>query len=322
VSSVNQKSEIRNQKFHGFTLVELLVVIVIIGVLIALLLPAVQAAREAAHKLQCCNNLKQIGVALHGYETTYTRFPAGDSISVPQQCAGNSGVDCRGIPWHIAIMPYLELEGISDQVQQYNASWGWLGWASAHPQLASQGLSVYRCPSDPQAVKYPAIRDYFAVCGGKKPALAAALWGSVYTDGLFAVNKWRKPSDVRDGTSSTLAVGESAHLIYMGLGPGYQSAEGGPITWPYGTSCTKPCTLTTHYTVRCARSTKHAINTTMYPLTSADDNDRPFGSYHANGAQFLFADGHVDFLNDTIDMSVYRSLSTIDGGEILDAKTY
>jgi prepilin-type N-terminal cleavage/methylation domain-containing protein/prepilin-type processing-associated H-X9-DG protein len=319
VSSVNHQSSIRNQKSRAFTLVELLVVIVIIGVLIALLLPAVQAAREAARKLQCSNNLKQVGVALYNYETTFTRFPASDSISIPQQCANAS---CRGIPWHLAILPYLELEAIIDQVQQYNANWGWQGWANDHPALVVQGLSVFRCPSDPQAVIYPYLRNYFGVCGGKTLGATSTGYGSVYIDGLFAVNKWRKPCDIRDGTSSTLAIGESVHPSYLGLGPGYNSSVGGPVCWHFGSSCGNPCTMPSQYLVRSVRSTKYAINVDLHPLVITAENDGPFGSCHANGAQFLFADSHVTFLNDTIDMTVYRALSTIGGDEVLNARAY
>lgn len=102
------------KKLRGFTLVELLVVIAIIGILIALLLPAVQSAREAARRMQCSNGLKQIGLALLNYESTHGRFPAGAAVSIPEQC---NSLDCRGNPMYVAILPYLELGSIE---QQYN----------------------------------------------------------------------------------------------------------------------------------------------------------------------------------------------------------
>jgi prepilin-type N-terminal cleavage/methylation domain-containing protein/prepilin-type processing-associated H-X9-DG protein len=318
----NHQSSIRNRESLGFTLVELLVVIVIIGILIALLLPAVQAAREAARKLQCCNNLKQIELGLHGYEATFGRFPASDTISLPQQCV--SGADCRGTPMFISIMPYLELDNLNAKFD-YTAPLGWLTWTGANPQLAAMGLPVYRCPSDPLIVRFPNTRDYFGVSGGKTLAGNAVNCGSVYTDGLFTVNKWRKMSDIRDGSSSTLAVGESTHPILIGEGPGYgDESTGGPVAFSHGASCSLPskCGIASYYTGRTMRSTKYAINTNMFPLKYAVDNERPFSSQHANGTHFAFADGHVGFLNDTIDMTVYRSLSTIDGGEQINAKSY
>jgi prepilin-type N-terminal cleavage/methylation domain-containing protein/prepilin-type processing-associated H-X9-DG protein len=327
VSSVNHPSSIINQKSRAFTLVELLVVIVIIGILIALLLPAVQAAREAARKLQCCNNLKQIHLGLHNYETTFGRFPACDAIGVPQQCAGSvSSTDCRGMPMFISILPYLEMQSLNENVAYSKscATWGWRGWGYDNPGLANQGLSVYRCPSDYRAATIPNLRDYFGVSGGKK-SVAIGVRGSVYIDGLFAINKWRMPADIRDGTSSTLAVGESIHLELYGLGPGYGVATvGGPAEWFGGSACYKNdnCGYASHSTMHSVRSTKYPINSVMFPLVIEEENDRPFGSFHANGTHFAFADGHVDFLNDTIDMTIYRALSTIDGGELLDAKSY
>jgi prepilin-type N-terminal cleavage/methylation domain-containing protein len=320
VSSVNHQSSMRNQKSRAFTLVELLVVIVIIGILIALLLPAVQAAREAARKLQCCNNLKQIGVGLHNYHTTYERFPAGESISMAR-CNSN---DCRGVSPFITILPYLELDTITEKFD-YGGYWGYLGFANDNPAIGNMPMPLYRCPSDPSIVKYPYIRDYFAVCGGKTATGSNDRgYGKVFTDGLFTLNRWRKTADVRDGTSQTLAVGESVHFQMWGIGPGYGTSEGGPVPWIYGEACEKNtnCNVLSICTVRSLRNTWTAINTSMFPLVLIEENVRPYSSFHSNGTHFLFADSRVDFLNDAIDMTIYRSLSTIDGGEQVNAKSY
>ncbi|MEX0865883.1 MAG: DUF1559 domain-containing protein, partial [Pirellulales bacterium] len=148
---------------HGFTLVELLVVIAIIGILIALLLPAVQSAREAARRVQCSNNLKQIGLALLNYEFTYGAFPAGASISIPEQCSGN---DCRGNPMYVAMLPFLELRNI-EQSYDYDVNWGWAAWWNANSGLATQTIGVYQCPSEGRFAEYPNHRLYFGVTGGK-----------------------------------------------------------------------------------------------------------------------------------------------------------
>jgi len=100
----NPPSKIQPPK-SAFTRVELLVVITISGILIALLLPAVQAAREAARRLQCANNLKQIGLALHNYHSQYNCFPAGSAVQVPGNC---TGTDCRGLGMFVAIFPFIE----------------------------------------------------------------------------------------------------------------------------------------------------------------------------------------------------------------------
>jgi prepilin-type N-terminal cleavage/methylation domain-containing protein/prepilin-type processing-associated H-X9-DG protein len=322
MSFISHQSSIRNQKSHGFTLVELLVVIVIIGILIALLLPAVQAAREAARKLHCSNSLKQICLALHTYHTTYERFPAGDSISVPSQCQGS---DCRGTPMFFPILPYLDLENL-DKKFDYTNSWGWEGWTETGTATVHIHLPMYYCPSDPSVVKWPLTRDYFGVCGGKTPRATNPRFGRIYTDGLFVINRWHKTADVRDGTSNTLAVGESVHFSYWGMGMHYLNggSEGGPIAWYWGEACSKSsnCAPSSQGSVHTIRSTRIAINTSMSPLSGLEDNERPFGSFHANGTHFAFADGHIGFLNDTIDITVYQSLSTIDGGEQINARAY
>ena len=97
----------------GFTLVELLMVIAIIGILVALLLPAVQAAREAARRTQCMNNVKQVGLALHNYHDANSTFPAAASVSLPEQC---TGPDCRGNPIYVSLLPYLE-QAVGDRVR-------------------------------------------------------------------------------------------------------------------------------------------------------------------------------------------------------------
>lgn len=148
----------------------------------------------------------------------------------------------------------------------------------------------------------------------------------MYTDGLFAINRWRRMADVRDGTSSTLAFGESKHYNYRGGGSaayGKYTAEGGPIAWFCGGECKTPsCGLNTQELGRAYRSTECAINSLVYPLKQNLENSVPFGSFHSGGAHFTLADGHVAFVSETINFDVYQDLSTIDGGEIIAGGDY
>ncbi|MBN1394303.1 MAG: DUF1559 domain-containing protein [Pirellulales bacterium] len=316
---------------HGFTLVELLVVITIIGILIALLLPAVQAAREAARRLQCQNNLKQIGLSLHNYHSEYNCFPAAETIIMPDQC---TEAGCRGTPVYMALLPYIEQENLKDKYfRSIVGEAGWMNWDGF--ELRTRRLPFYQCPSDYRHAGsdddpywsddysggFPALRDYFVVVGGKTPADSS--WGgTVFTDGLFSINRWRCFADVPDGSSSTLAVGESVHVAYRGTGPGYQSADGGVCLWFWGGQCGPDGNADSHVLGTGYRSTMNPINSILYPMTMEQENEAPFGSYHSDGAHFAFADGHVTYLNDAINMNVYQSLSTIAGGELISGSEF
>lgn len=298
---------------RAFTLVELLVVITIIGILIALLLPAVQAAREAARRMQCQNNLKQIGLALHAFHEAKGSFPPSDWIKPV-----NNG---RGTPMFIMLMAYIEADNLLAQYTYWDAPLGWNNWEN-HPEQMSIPVPVYRCPSDQEPDPYIDgglqwhLRRYYGVSGGQTRSSS----GVPFTDGLFAINKWRGMQDITDGSSNTLAVGESVHPEQMGIGPGYTKPDvGGPDIWADGSGCDSSCSITSQGTARCIRSTWYPINSNILPI-SGNNNDVPFTSFHPGGANFVFADGHVSFLGDAMNMATYRALSTIKGDETISGE--
>jgi prepilin-type N-terminal cleavage/methylation domain-containing protein/prepilin-type processing-associated H-X9-DG protein len=325
----NPKSPIPNPK-SGFTLVELLVVITIIGILIALLLPAVQAAREAARRTQCQNNLKQLGLALHNYAAAYNCFPAAESINI---VTNETGVDIRGNPLYFVLLAYIEQNAMEEK---FDYSIGYYNWLTLHPEYLFMQFSFYQCPSDPRIPQYPSLRDYFGVVGGKTPADPArpvGFRGHTFRDGMFVINTWRRFGDISDGTSSTFAIGESVHVSRYGLDPGYNTDQGSPVFWYGGCGCAhtpgatswNPCPDPYYWSVgRGFRSTYLPINTSIVPMASSGitDEDPPFGSYHAGGTYFVFCDGHVSFINETINMNTYRALSTIAGGETISGVDY
>ena len=288
-----------NRPRLAFTLVELLVVITIIGILIALLLPAVQAAREAARRLQCSNNLKQIGLALHNYHTAHKSFPCGAGMAPYSE--GMSQGYCS-IGWHVDILPYIEQQSLYE----------------GGPAVA---LPVYVCPSAGEVVAdlgdpRPGT-SYFGVTGagknGRFKDLEDSHCGDYYTDGVFYPLSSTRVADIRDGTSNTLAVGERTYVIR---------------SWKSGTLWeTNPDTKVCVYS---AKNVRWPINISLdevgyYAFDSNAPsgapktllfNDVMYGSRHPGGAQFAFADGSVHFLPETIDLTVYQDLATIDGGEV------
>ncbi|MBN1394256.1 MAG: DUF1559 domain-containing protein [Pirellulales bacterium] len=312
--------------FSAFTLVELLVVITIIGILIALLLPAVQAAREAARRLQCQNNLKQLGLALHNYHSVFNCFPAAESVDY----MNDTTKDIRGNPLWFVILGYIEQNNLEEQ---FDYDIGYSNWLTLHPEYIEKQFPFYQCPSDDRIVQYSYLRDYFGCAGGATPAnpqQPRGFRGLTFSDGLFLPNRWRRFADVSDGSSSTFAIGESVHVSKFGLGPGYAvSTQGGPCPWWGGCGCAypqgqeTPCSNPYRWSLgRGFRSTYYAINSNILPMADNEDADAPFGSYHSGGAHFVFADGHVGFINDTIDMAMYRALGSIANRETISGVSY
>jgi prepilin-type N-terminal cleavage/methylation domain-containing protein/prepilin-type processing-associated H-X9-DG protein len=299
------------RKSLGFTLVELLVVIAIIGILVALLLPAVQAAREAARRMQCTNNLKQMGIAFHNYHDTVKVFPAGR-----MSCDGWTGGPCAGKQWWerqgtsgwVMLLPYLEQQPLYDQFGGFEmgalfpTSAPSNAWRTPEiDQAMRQRPNVFVCPS---AIAKPmrgneATANYAMCHGSRGPS-----WGMNQANlkhgntGMFNYLEPYAMKHVTDGTANTIFAGEVLAA---------DTAESSN-RWVVGSR---------H--LDSLRSTENPVNTppgTGIVLTAYGYScNGAFGSLHPGGANFLFGDGHVRFISETIDLAIYRALSTRKGGE-------
>ena len=290
-----------NGKRRGFTLIELLVVIAIIAVLLGLLLPAVQKVRAAAHRIQCANNLHQLGLALHNYQDVYGMFPPGQVKAPYAWWKANHG-------WAVFILPYLEQQSLYDAYD-----WDQALAAPANQGVVARPLKSFWCPSAPEQDRYDTTHGLFPSYGGKGACGDyAPTWGvdrALATGdyrGVLVPNWTTRITDITDGTMNTILLTEDAgrpQLWRAGRAvPGAdQAVSGGPwagfatgITVmgssPDGTQRPGPC----------------ALNCT---------NDHEVYCFHAAGANAVFADAHVQFLKGGMNVQVLAALVTRAGGE-------
>jgi prepilin-type N-terminal cleavage/methylation domain-containing protein/prepilin-type processing-associated H-X9-DG protein len=294
---------------RAFTLVELLVVIAIIGILVALLLPAIQAARESSRRSQCGNNLKQIGIALHNYELANKRLPPGARYK--------SGGKGRGSIM-LFLLPYLEEAGLAGSINLNSADLD-ADVGPSRTNIRSQNVTTYICPSDGLEKIYPdiAVHNYAASrgptgvfdnpgCSCPLPSAWAALAMAPVDDpknfaGPFTrVGLMSKLSQITDGLSKTIFFGE--------VRPG--CSEHASSGWAYTNNGNGYCTtlIPINYDT-CNRDGPD--NCKLYCNWTTEVG---FRSAHSGGAQFLLGDGSVHFLLDSIDHQAYQYLGAKNDG--------
>ena len=302
-------------KRKAFTLVELLVVIAIIGILIALLLPAVQAAREAARRMHCSNNLKQIGLGIHNYASSYSDvLPPAVGAQTHDSLA--KGQDCHGLFTYI--LPYMEKQAQYDRLDLNRPVHEYV--TLDLPELY-EPIPEYACPSWPHETVLKNMTDawdngalllYQGVGGtflsSSQPGTSSGN-GFMPENGLFGWTITRRIADASDGLSNTLAVGEFIHRDFKG--GHWDNIPGNVRPWMYGGNWSGPPGT---YSFKVLY--QQMINAKVDRMTDGVAfNHLPFGSYHPGGCHFLLGDGSVRFLVEDIDRDTYFDIGTCNGGE-------
>ncbi|MBP3955162.1 DUF1559 domain-containing protein [Gemmata sp. G18] len=309
---------------RGFTLIELLVVIAIVAVLIGLLLPAVQKVREAAARMKCQNNLKQMGLAIHGYHDSYQFFPASGWTK-----AGAGNPAGKWHSWRTAILPYVEQDNLR-KVFDLNFHW----WEGPNLSAAGYRVPMYECPSTGSrtpitaapakpspAPGRPALTftqplaptDYEAIQGVQHGSINPHFSAPLYTaDNRFSVmhrDSKNAMTAISDGTSSTIMVVEAAGrpLVYRGRVPNTGVTNDQGIGWadnegPFSFDGSAADGSAEGCGVNCASV-----------MNKRNDNE-PY-SFHTGGGNFLFADGHVQFLREELSLATFAALCTRAAGE-------
>ena len=301
----------------GLTLVELLVTISIIAVLLAILFPAVQSIRQSARRTICGSQLRQTGMAIASYSSVKGHLPAGrigcddtgELMSFPD-CRGNlSPQQKNGASGFVSLLPLIELQTLFDQLDIANGGlWNRdvddLDWYDIESK--NRGVKVrvplWVCPSDESRgtsdVYFPvwaATSSYAFVSGSIGPDSPDVIQ-KYENNGAFIYRRARRTEEVRDGLSNTLFVGEVVNSDH------WESSN----IWNYALA-----------NADCLRTTANPLNTAPGQGIVAERRNGTFGSRHPQGGQFVFGDGSVKFISDSIDLTTYQALSTIHGREVI-----
>ena len=330
---------------RGFTLIELLVVIAIISVLVALLLPAVQAAREAARRIQCTNNLKQVGLALHNYHSGWNSFPVGFLYAYTGVLPNSSPLQYR---WSALAQMAPQLE----QANLYNAlnfnfpvahmpTGGptpfWPYFPANTTVMATQ-VALFLCPSDGA----PAPTDgsgptNYAFCSGDGSGGGDA----TAANGAFILGPAQSVASVRDGTSQTAAVAEQL----LGIAGPYSQTTPTPVPVPLNRAMARVAAGPLTDSACAAAGAGWLLNkgagwwdgnyqNALYNHYLTPNTNRPdcivyhnpgwkaAQSAHPGGVNLLYCDGHVAFVKDSVAPDVWRALSTRAGGEAISSDAY
>jgi prepilin-type N-terminal cleavage/methylation domain-containing protein/prepilin-type processing-associated H-X9-DG protein len=337
---------------RGFTLVELLVVIAIIGVLVALLLPAVQAAREAARRSQCSNNLKQIGLGLQNYHDTFNNLPYG-----ARSRGAGGAASSIGPSWHVAILPFCEQKNLYEQLDiRERVSGEGYNHANMRAQSNNAKIGYLICPSSPfpqmenpqggSPTTMQVVPSYVGIAGAvvaegaagtpatyfateTRQKAAGTGSGNLSGGGLLLGNQVVNMAAATDGTSNTIVAGETSDFFWESGTTRRQIDGGNGCGWLCGTNTNLDVNgaITSSHTFYNLTTVRHSIGANGRPSGSPAYNaagihaqhgcNNPLLSAHPNGAQVVFMDGHVDLLTRQVALYILKRLATRDDGQAI-----
>jgi prepilin-type N-terminal cleavage/methylation domain-containing protein/prepilin-type processing-associated H-X9-DG protein len=289
---------------QAFTLVELLTVIAIIGVLMALILPAIQGAREAARRMQCGSSMRQIGIALVNYELAHQEFPSGAKTLTKLD-------PDEKFFWSGAILPFLELNRLRDSI---DLSQSWVTPNSSNIKVLQFPSPLFRCPSAnaPSRVDHH-VEDrvpgtYLACASGLtgRESGPGPLVSDLTADGIFYVDSQTRQADILDGTSTTVLIGEALYLPDISA-PDYNNIMQLTDHWSIGSPASG-----VNEASEALGSTANPINAWLNKNAFIEDIELGFASRHVGGAHVIYADGHLHFVDQHIDRESWSALGTRD----------
>lgn len=310
-------------KTAAFTLVELLVVIAIIGILIGMLLPAIQAVREAARRVQCANNVRQQSVAMLNYESAHRHFPSGFAVE-------------GGAMWSAFILPFIDQQNLFRTID-LDGPWTPFRGAS-EGNLLSQGvwLDYMRCPSANIAEfetdnisRIDKVPSCYLACASGLLAFEAGEFpwagmdrfeGIPESDGIFFAGSRTSMARITDGTSNTILLGESLpnqFLVGVDRAGNLQKVDHWYIGSDEISGMMNLNSRNSNEVSECLGSTACPINSLfMGDETTIDEKELSFGSQHTSGVNMGYADGHVRFVSESVSSSVWSAVGTVSGGEV------